>query len=573
MATDQKTPVIPKVNAGPMLNAYPDSIGGSLGDIVEVLRSPELKDVFQSFYILPSVFNTDLDRGFSVIDYDLNELYATPAELAALQQLGISLKFDFVLNHASVLSKPFQDILNNGGASKYKDFFIDWNAFWAGCGEMTADGYIQPDVSYVRDMFFRKPGLPILMVRMPDGKEVPYWNTFYQEVRYGTLDAQDLMQAMDIQYLSAQRLADLVNQALNEGKKPSQIEFGRFSRFRSAAIDLLESRRRYLGQMDLNIKSPLVWEFYEDTLRKLAGYGAEIVRLDAFAYAPKEPSSRNFLNEPGTWDLLAGVRELADQYGLTLLPEIHSRYEEKIHETLAQKGYMTYDFFLPGLIIDAFERKTNEALIQWIRDMQEKNIRVVNMLGCHDGIPLLDLKGLLSDEQIQSLIDIVVKRGGHVKDLHGAKNMYYQVNATYYSALGEDDAKLLLARAIQIFMPGKPQVWYLDLFAGKNDYAAVEKAGPAGHKEINRTNLTLEQAREGLKKDIVRKQLSLLHFRNTFPAFGFDAKLEILKSSPESLKLHWIKDGYTATLDANLEDCSFRIRAIDTTGRVAFMLE
>lgn len=89
------------------------------------------------------------------------------------------------------------------------------------------------------------------------------------------------------------------------------------------------------------------------------------------------------------------------------------------------------------------------------------------MLGCHDGIPLLDLKGLLPEEEIQSLIDRIVSRGGMVKNLHGQKNLYYQVNATYYSALGESDEKMLLARAIQMFMPGKPQIWYLDLFAGK----------------------------------------------------------------------------------------------------------
>ena len=50
---------------GVMLNAYPDSIGGTLGDIVAVLKRPELKNAFTSFYILPSIFNTDLDRGFS----------------------------------------------------------------------------------------------------------------------------------------------------------------------------------------------------------------------------------------------------------------------------------------------------------------------------------------------------------------------------------------------------------------------------------------------------------------------------------------------------------------------------
>ena len=148
--------------------------------------------------------------------------------------------------------------------------------------------------------------------------------------------------------------------------------------------------------------------------------------------------------------------------------------------------------------------------------------------------------------------------------------MYYQVNATYYSALGEDDAKLLLARAIQIFMPGKPQVWYLDLLAGKNDHAAVEKAGPAGHKEINRTNLTLEQACKGLEKDVVRRQLSLLRFRNSFPAFGFDAKLEILDSKPEILKLRWENHGCAATLEANLKDYSCHITATDEKNNVVY---
>ena len=47
----------------------------------------------------------------------------------------------------------------------------------------------------------------------------------------------------------------------------------------------------------------------------------------------------------------------------------------------------------------------------------------------------------------------MVARGGMIKNLHGAKNVYYQVNATYYSALGEDDRKMLLARALQLFMP------------------------------------------------------------------------------------------------------------------------
>jgi sucrose phosphorylase len=405
---------------------------------------------------------------------------------------------------------------------------------------------------------------------MPDGKEVPYWNTFYQEVKYHNIGVQQLMRGMDIQYSLAERLVEKVNASLNESKQPKEIDFSGMERYREKVIELLESCREYLGQMDLNIKSPLVWEFYEDTLKKLRGYGAQIVRLDAFAYAPKEPGEKNFLNDPGTWDLLKRIKELADQYELTLLPEIHSRYEEKIHERLAQEGYMTYDFFLPGLIIDALDRQTNEYLLHWAKELKEKDIRVVNMLGCHDGIPLLDLKGLIPDETIEELIRTVVARGGYVKDLHGKKNVYYQVNSTYYSALGEDDRKLLLARAIQLFMPGKPQVWYLDLFAGKNDYEAVQRAGAAGHKEINRTNLSPQMIQKEMKNDIVQQQLSLLRFRNTCPAFGFDAKLQIVDTKLHMIKVRWENQGYSATLEADLATMSFDINATDPEGGVIY---
>jgi sucrose phosphorylase len=546
-------------SAGPMLNAYPDSIGGQLSDIVAFLGRPELKDVFESFYILPSLFHTDLDRGFSVIDYGLNRQLAGEADLQTLRAHGVDLKLDFILNHASVLSPQFQDIIAHGEQSTFRDFFIDWNQFWAGHGTMTADGHIQPDADLIRDMFFRKPGLPILSVRFPDGREVPYWNTFYQEVRYTVPGQQELMRTLSLQYGEAEQLEALLGKELAAKKEPADIDYGYFAAHRGAIISLLESRRVYLGQMDLNIRSPLVWEFYDATLKQLAAYGASIVRLDAFAYAPKDVGKRNFFNDPETWDCLEKVNDIAKKYDLQLLPEIHTSYGDRTHEAIASRGYLTYDFFLPGLIIDAFERQTNEAILRWVADIQAKGIRTVNMLGCHDGIPLLDLKGLLTDAQIEALIATVVKRGGYVKDLHGQKNLYYQVNATYFSALGEDEQKLLLARAIQIFMPGKPQVWYLDLFAGKNNHAAVEQAGSGGHKEINRTNLSEADIDAGLQRDVVKTQLELLRFRAQCKAFGFDATLEVLPSAAHELKLRWSKDGMTATLDADLSTYAYQI--------------
>lgn len=491
------------IDLKPMLNAYPDSMGGTLGDIVALLKTPRLKGAFASFYILPSLYHSDLDRGFCVVDYGLEESLATEADLADLRAQGVDLKLDFVLNHASVQSPQFQDLLRNGENSEYRDFFIDWNKFWAGCGEMTPEGYIQPEESYIKDMFFRKPGLPILMVRFPDGREVPYWNTFYQQV-------------------------------WEEG-----------------------GQRRYLGQMDLNVRSDKVWEFYDDTLRRLSSYGTRLVRLDAFAYASKAPGKRNFMNEPETWDILERVRGLAGKYGMTLLPEIHAGYAEKVYELVASKGYMIYDFFLPGLLIDALESGDPSALAGWARELILKDIWAVNMLGCHDGIPMLDLKGLVPDGQIQTLIDTIVERGGYIKNLHGKKDMYYQVNATYFSALGENEKKMLLARAIQLFMPGKPQVWYLDLFAGKNDHRAVELAGPGGHKEINRTNLTLAQIDAEMEKPLFHDQVELLRMRASCPAFAADAQITVRCDTNGILALAWTRGEDQAVLKADLRSLGF----------------
>ncbi|MDH3789251.1 MAG: hypothetical protein OES53_11885, partial [Xanthomonadales bacterium] len=63
---------------GVMFNAYPDSIGKTLTDTMNLLAHPLLEDAFSLFYVLPTFFNSDLDRGFSVIDYDTNKELVSP---------------------------------------------------------------------------------------------------------------------------------------------------------------------------------------------------------------------------------------------------------------------------------------------------------------------------------------------------------------------------------------------------------------------------------------------------------------------------------------------------------------
>ncbi|MGD8913045.1 MAG: glycosidase [Candidatus Thiodiazotropha sp.] len=563
---------------GVILNAYPNSIGGKFSDIVEMLQKPEFKNAFSLFYALPTFFNSDLDRGFSIIDYNLNDEYVSQDDLSKLYDSDVMLKLDLVLNHLSVASPQFQDILQHGDRSIYKDFFIDWNEFWQDNSQMTSDGYQVPKKDYLDNLFMRKPGLPILKVRFPDNSNRFYWNTFYQKVTYQEITDCELMSIEGITEQQATLISSIVNQSLRDKIELNQIDFGDFSAYRDDVISIVERKCEYLGQMDLNAESDLVWKFYDDTLKKVHEYGAKVIRLDAFAYLHKQPGMVNFFNKPGTWDYLQRLSEIADKYDLILLPEIHSEYGTGIHNELAEKGFLIYDFFLPGLVIDALDRGINKHLLHWIRELVDKEIKTVNMLGCHDGIPVLDLRGkrcdnqidsgLLTDEHIDVVIENIMNRGGIVKNLYGPdgkKISYYQVNATFFSALGENEQKLRLARAIQLFMPGTPQVWYLDLFSGKNNHEAAESGGACGHKEINRTNLSLSDLEDGLKQAVVLDQLKMIRLRNTSPAFN--GQLEIGETDNSKLQLTWKNGTDTASLQADLKKLDFSITYTDDSSK------
>ena len=558
------------ISNGVMLNAYPDSIGTNLSDTIKMLQKKDFKDVFSLFYVLPTFFNSDLDRGFSIIDYNINEELVSKDDLKALKELKIDLKFDIVLNHLSVASPQFKDLLKNGEKSKFKDFFINWNEFWKGNGKYNDDDIIVPKEEFLNKLFMRKSGLPILKVPFPDGSEKPYWNTFYQSIIYNKIKAEDLTSIKGLSVNNAILICEKVNFAIDNNLDLKTFQFNELEQYKEKVLKLVYRKSSFLGQMDVNAKSELVWEFYEETLAKVKSFGCSILRLDAFAYLHKEVGQTNFFNKPGTWQYLERINQIAKKNDLILLPEIHAEYGLNLHNEVAKENYPIYDFFLPGLMIHTLETANNTALLTWINEIITKKYKTVNMLGCHDGIPVLDLKGkevngsynkgLLEDSEIESIMNTIIERGGRVKNLYdpsGKKISYYQVNATFFSALGEDEKKLLLARAIQMFMPGIPQVWYLDIFAGKNNYKAADKGGSGAHKEINRTTLSEQEIEQALQTELVKNQLKIMRLRNTIKAFS--GQIKINDVSKESLGISWLNNKSKAHLEANLKTFNFSI--------------
>jgi sucrose phosphorylase len=313
-------------------------------------------------------------------------------------------------------------------------------------------------------------------------------------------------------------------------------------------------------QIDLNLSTETTRQFVAENLRGLSRKGAAIIRLDAFAYAVKKPGTSCFFVEPEVWELLDFTRSVLSPYGVAILPEIHEHYSMQLK--LAEKGYWVYDFALPMLLLYSLYSGSNQRLIHWLQICPRKQFTT---LDTHDGIGVVDVAGLLSEEEIVQTQEYLFSRGANVKKIYNTvayNNLdVYQINCTYYSALGNNDDAYLLARAIQFFAPGIPQVYYVGLLAGENDIKLLEETKIG--RNINRHYYTKEEIAANLKRPVLQKLFALMRFRNSYPAF--DGIFQLLDTGDEhSLEISWRKEKYETLLTADLQTHEYRITYFDS---------
>ncbi|MEK5023465.1 sucrose phosphorylase [Paenibacillus sp. FSL M7-1046] len=314
-------------------------------------------------------------------------------------------------------------------------------------------------------------------------------------------------------------------------------------------------------QIDLDVTTETTKKFVRDNLTFLAGKGASIIRLDAFAYANKKLGTNCFFVEPEIWEMLKYSEDIVNPTGITVLPEIHEHYS--IQLKIAEQGYYVYDFALPMLVLHALFSGKAHRLAHWLQICPRKQFTT---LDTHDGIGVVDVKDLLSDEEAEMTREHLYSQGANVKKIYSTEaynNLdIYQINCTYYSALGNDDQAYLLARALQCFAPGIPQIYYVGLLAGENDIELLESTKEG--RNINRHYYTKEEIEVETKRPVVQKLFQLLKFRNSCPAFSGD--ITIQEKSSHELEITWKHQASEAKLAANLLTKQFTILAREQAG-------
>ncbi|MBC7291023.1 MAG: sucrose phosphorylase [Actinotalea sp.] len=322
-------------------------------------------------------------------------------------------------------------------------------------------------------------------------------------------------------------------------------------------------------QVDLDIRSPLAWEYLTGVMDRQTSSGVTLHRLDAVGYVAKVPGTSCFMLPEAT-AVVQRVREHAHAHGARVLLEIHAHYEQQVR--IARTVDLVYDFALPPLLLHAFAAADPAPLGRWL-DVRPTN--AVTVLDTHDGIGIIDAgtgpagePGLLEDPQIDRLVEWIHEQsGGESRRATGgaASNLdLYQVNCTFFDALGADDDRYLLARLVQLFVPGIPQVYYVGLLAGRNDMELLERTGVG--RDINRHHYTAREIAADLERPVVRRQLAALRLRAQHPAFA-GAATHVVDGSV--VRLTWTDGSHRAELEADVATARGAVTATTPDGGTA----
>lgn len=320
-------------------------------------------------------------------------------------------------------------------------------------------------------------------------------------------------------------------------------------------------------QIDLDVRTKVTQEFIRDSVRTLAKHKVSLIRLDAFAYAIKKLDTNDFFVEPEIWKLLDQVKNDLKGTDAKILPEIHEHYTMPMK--VAKHGYYIYDFALPMVLLYSLYSGKADRLAAWLRKCPMKQFTT---LDTHDGIGVVDAKDVLTDDELEYTTNELYKVGANVSRKYSSAEYHnldiYQINTTYYSALGNDDKKYFLARLLQVFAPGIPQIYYVGLLAGKNDLKLLEETKEG--RNINRHYYSKEEIAEEVKRPVVQSLIKLLRFRNEEAAFDLDGSIDVGTPSENEIVIRRKNKDQSRTAEAkvNLKDLSYNVKVNDQEVRL-----
>jgi sucrose phosphorylase len=263
-------------------------------------------------------------------------------------------------------------------------------------------------------------------------------------------------------------------------------------------------------QIDLNFRNPEVLKRMVEIIRHYLDNGVRIFRLDAVAFLWKELGT-SCLNLRKTHEIVRLLRTLIEHArgDAMIITETNIPNQENLsYFGNANEAHCVYNFSLPPLLVNTLVTGDCFYLKQWMMSMPppQHGTAYFNFIASHDGIGLRPAEGLLSDDELQTLISTMRRFGGHVsyRALDSGENKPYEINIALFDALqgtteGADEyaiPRFVCAHAIMLGLEGIPGIYLHSLLGTRNDLERLERTGQ--NRAINRHQWQLDELEAAL---------------------------------------------------------------------------
>ncbi len=266
-------------------------------------------------------------------------------------------------------------------------------------------------------------------------------------------------------------------------------------------------------QIDLNFRNPDLLIQVINSILFYVRHGADILRLDAVTYIWAEPGTES-VHLPQTHEIVKLLRDVLDAVasGVAIITETNVPHDKNVSYfgDGTDEAHMVYNFALPPLVLHTFYRENAGALTRWAAEKMvppSDMATFFNILDTHDGVGLMGVKGILSEEEIDFIVTTARDRGALVSyKMKGDKTKEpYEINTTWWSAVNgadsTDDLRLqikryLASRSISLVLKGVPGIYVHGALGSANDPERVNRTGVK--RDINRGIIYSDRVEEAL---------------------------------------------------------------------------
>lgn len=303
-------------------------------------------------------------------------------------------------------------------------------------------------------------------------------------------------------------------------------------------------------QIDLNYQSIDVLEMMIKVLLFYVEQGAKIIRLDAIAYLWKEIGT-NCIHHQKTHEMVQLFRKILNVVApdTILLTETNVPHNENISYfgDGQSEAQMVYNFTLPPLLLYSFAFEQFDTFSTWAKGLNvaSNENTFFNFTASHDGIGVRPLEGILTNDEIKRLCELVKNNGGGVsyKKNPDKTESPYELNITYLDALFKKRKdsyhvqRFLAAQAIQYVLPGVPATYIHSLLGSRNWQEGVKHTKRL--RTINREKLLFDDVAGELndpnsfRSKVFYPYVEMIKIRKEQKAFHPNSNFNILDMNKE----------------------------------------